>query len=71
MTDLHTNVPSGSVQFNSQLSMLARVDTGIVVRVIMLLQCLSVIDIIAESLSILGKIQPQIIRGAGPAPGGG
>ena len=72
MTDLHANVPSGSVQFNSQVSMLARVDAGSHthckdVDVDILLSS----DIIAEALSILGRVQPQVIRGPAPAPGGG
>ena len=71
MVDLHANVPSGSVQFNSQVSMLARVDAGIHAHHKYYYWFLLFPDIIAEALSILGRVQPQVIRGPAPAPGGG
>ena len=71
MVDLHANVPSGSVQFNSQVSMLARVDAGSHTHYKYCYQSLLSSDIIAEALSILGRVQPQVIRGPAPAPGGG
>ena len=72
MTDLHANVPVGSVQFNSQVSMLARVDAGNRHYGLVLSIKIFLADIIAEALSILGRVQPQIIRGAAaPTQGGG